>query len=260
MKNNLNDKVVFLTGSTGGIGSAIAKSLAETECTLIIHGRDEEKLKKLKNELQVSSKNEVVTCVFDLCDFQSCKNALEKISFISDRINVLINNAGKGAALTQFQEFEQSNLERIIQVNLTGLLQLTRLLIPTIIKNQNSHVVNIGSAGGKWAHPRNLPYIAAKSGLLAATEALRIDLMGLGVRVSIIEPGLVRTKLSQVTRLSKSNAISYAYGNSELLLPEDIADAVIWCLTRPPRVNVQEMVIFPTDQPAIGYLYRGKKI
>lgn len=257
---SLVGKVAWITGASGGIGSAIARTLADAGCSLVLCGRNKEKLDALAKELRTFSRQEISTASFDLGKTEDCLAALAEHKIFQEKANFLINAAGLGLRMTAFQETPLEEMEKVIKVNLMGFLNITRLLLPSLIENQNGHVVNIGSVGGKLPSPKNVAYNATKSAMLAATESLRIDLMGQGVRVTVIEPGLVETEMSQASRFENKAQAEVLYRGMELLQPEDVADSVHWALTRPPRVNVQEIVVYPTDQASVGYMNRGKKI
>jgi 3-hydroxy acid dehydrogenase / malonic semialdehyde reductase len=251
-------KTAIVTGASGGIGSAISKSLAENGCALLVCGRQPAKLQALAKELKGSHQVEVETASFDVGSLKECQKALEKYQEFSQASSILVNAAGIGQKIAKFQDLDLESLDQIIDTNLKGLLYMTRLLLPQLIANKKGHIVNIGSVSGKWPYPRNVAYNASKSALLAASESLRLDLMGTDVRVTTIEPGLFYTDLIQ-GRFDNQEKTELTYRGTTLLQPADVADSVIWSLTRPPTVNVQEIVLFPTDQAGVGYLSRKSK-
>jgi 3-hydroxy acid dehydrogenase / malonic semialdehyde reductase len=255
---NLKNRAAIVTGASGGIGSAICRSLAQQGCQLMICGRNRDKLEALATEIKKEHDADVAVSAFDVGSLKECQNAIEKNPSILKNLSVLVNAAGIGQKIAKFQDLDLQSLDEIINTNLKGLLYMTRLLLPTLIENKRGHIVNIGSVSGKWPYPRNVTYNASKSALLAASESLRLDLMGTDVRVTTVEPGLVYTDLIQ-GRFDSQEKTELTYRGTTLLQPADVADTVVWSLTRPATVNIQEIVLFPTDQAGVGYLSRNKK-
>jgi hypothetical protein len=171
---------------------------------------------------------------------------------------MLVNNAGLGRGFGPLHEEPVDNWEQMIDTNIKGLLYITRLILPHMVKRNAGHVVNIGSVAGRWALPGSVVYCATKFAVRAISEGLRMDLKGKKIRVTNIEPGLVKTEFA-LALLGDEARAEAVYEGYDPLRPEDIAEAVVWCLERPPHVNIQELVIFPTDQAGVGQMYLHKR-
>ena len=248
----LKGRLALITGATAGIGEATANRLADAGCSLILTGRREERLSALKNTL--SKKVEVQTLAFDVSDRVACEKAMASINH--DKIDILVNNAGLAKGVEPIPSAKIDDWEEMIDTNVLGLLVMTRLILPSMMKRKRGDIINIGSVAGRWSYPGGGVYCATKAAVRAITEGLRMDVMGTGVRVTNIAPGMIETEFSDV-RLGSKEAAHKVYQGMTPLSAHDIADAITWCLERPPHVNVQEMIIFPTDQAGVGYVHRA---
>jgi 3-hydroxy acid dehydrogenase/malonic semialdehyde reductase len=246
----------IITGATAGIGWATAEHLAQAGYSLILIGRRTERLQalstQLKNQhakqnfkvitLDVSKRNEVD-------DFaQSEGDTLKKVS-------VVVNNAGLARGSDKMQDAKIVDWDEMIDTNVKGLLYLTRIVLPYLIKNNFGHIVNLGSVAGRWVYPGGAVYCASKFAVRAISEGLRMDLAGTQIRVTNIEPGMVNTEFSKV-RFGDEDKAKQVYTGMTPLSSKDIAETILWCVQRPPHVNIQELVIYPTDQAAIGQVNR----
>ncbi len=244
----------LITGASAGMGKAIAQALAARGVNLLLNARRENRLLELKEELSGKHGVRAEALVFDIRDFKQCESALKEKADLVSQISTLVNNAGLGRGAGPFHEDSVDNWEQIIDTNIKGLLYITRLILPHMVKRNTGHVINIGSVAGRWTLPHNVVYCASKFAVRAITDGLRMDLLGKKIRVTNIEPGLVRTEFA-LARYGDEARAEAVYEGYEPLLPEDIAEAVVWCLERPLRVNIQEMVVFPTDQVGVGQMY-----
>ena len=247
----LKGRLALITGATAGIGEATANRLADAGCSLILTGRREERLSALKNTL--SKKVEVQTLAFDVSDRAACEKALSSIDH--EKIDILINNAGLAKGVEPIPSAKIDDWEEMIDTNVLGLLVMTRQILPSMMNRKRGDIINIGSVAGRWSYPGGGVYCATKAAVRAITEGLRMDVMGTGVRVTNIAPGMIETEFSDV-RLGSKEAARKVYQGMTPLSAHDIADAITWCLSRPAHVNVQEMIIFPTDQAGVGYVHR----
>jgi NADP-dependent 3-hydroxy acid dehydrogenase YdfG len=245
----------LVTGASAGMGSAIAQALAARGVNLLVNARRENRLLDLKEELYGKHGVRVEPLVFDIRDLKQCESALKGKADLVSEVSILVNNAGLGRGTGPIYEGSIDDWEQTIDTNIKGLLYMTRLILPQMVKRNAGHVVNIGSVGGRWTLPGSVVYCATKFAVRAITEGLRMDLMGKKIRVTNIEPGLVKTEFSLVRAGGDEAKAEAVYEGFEPLQPEDIAEAVIWCLERPPHVNVQELVVFPTDQVGVGQMY-----
>lgn len=238
----------LITGASSGIGAATARALAQQGVSLILVARRLEQLKVLAESLR-----QVEVRILDL-DIRSDLRPLKNIPEIN-LVDILINNAGLAKGVDKFQDAKLEDCEQMFATNVDGLMKVTRLVLPAMIKNRKGHVVNVGSVAGRWVYPGGAVYCATKFAVRALSEGLRMDLAGTGVRVTNIEPGMVATEFSNV-RLGDDEKAKVVYSGMNPLLAEDIAETIVWSLSRPQHVNIQEMVIFPTDQSAIGMVHR----
>ncbi|MHC1729080.1 MAG: SDR family NAD(P)-dependent oxidoreductase [Syntrophobacteraceae bacterium] len=244
----------LVTGASAGLGRAIAKGLAARGANLLVCARRENRLVELKEELTRSHGVQVEPLVFDIGDFKQCEAALKKKADQVSKVSILVNNAGLGRGAGPVHEASIEDWEQMIDTNIKGLLYMTRLILPYMVERNSGHIVNIGSVVGRWTLPGSVVYSATKFAVRAISEGLRMDLTGRKIRVTNIEPGMAKTEFN-LARLGDKAKAEAVYEGFTPLQPEDIAEAVIWCLDRPPHVNIQELVVFPTDQAGVGQTY-----
>lgn len=244
---------IFISGATSGIGLETARLLAPLCKTLILNGRRQERLQQIQKEL--STFCQVETACFDVRSKKDMESwFLSKAQSLS-RIDVLINNAGLARGTDPIHKGSIDDWDEMIDTNLRGLLYMTRQILPAMVAQKSGHIVNIGSVAGRWSYPGGAVYCATKFSVRALSECLRMDLLGTGVRVTNIEPGMVETEFSEVRFQDKEKA-KQVYKNMTPLSPKDIAETIVWSLQRPSHVNIQELVIFPTDQASIRDVHR----
>lgn len=245
---------VFISGATAGIGEATARRLAASGYGLILTGRREDRLQNLAEEL--GAKTRVRTAVLDVQDARQIVHLFQTSPEFLNETTVLLNNAGLAAGTEKLQDAMTSDWDSMIDTNVKGLLNLTRQFLPKMIARRNGHIVNLGSVAGRQVYPGGAVYCATKFAVRALTEGLRMDLQGTGVRVTNISPGMVETEFSEV-RLKSASKAKAVYQGMTPLSPADIADSILWAIERPPHVNIQELVIYPTDQAGIGWVHRN---
>jgi len=256
--------IALITGATAGIGEATAKLLWQNGYSVILTGRRAQRLQKLKSELLASKSQKdsvqasswVETFDFDIQDSKQVEKFLKANDKILSGLDVLVNNAGLARGTDKIQDGQLQDWEQMIDTNVKGLLYMTRGVLPHLLKNKKGHIVNIGSVAGRWTYPGGAVYCATKFAVRALSEGLRQDLLGSNIRVSNIEPGMVETEFSEV-RFQDSEKAKKVYQGMKPLAAQDIADTILWCLQRPAHVNIQELVIYPTDQAAIGLVHRN---
>lgn len=244
---------VFISGATAGIGQATARRLATAGYPLVLSGRREERLQALKKEL--SPLTDVTTVVLDVRDGAQITSLFAQAPSWFSQVDVLVNNAGLALGTEKLQDGHIQDWDAMIDTNVKGLLALTRQFLPTFIQRRRGHVINLGSVAGHHVYPGGAVYCATKFAVRAINDALRMDVAGSGVRVTMISPGMVETEFSQV-RMQSATKAKAVYQGMQPLVGEDIAEAIVWSLERPAHVNVQELVIYPTDQAAVGQVYR----
>lgn len=254
MTNRLNGKTVLVTGATSGIGKSIAEQFAECKCNLILTGRRLDRLKTISEELKKKHATDVTFASFDIRDIEECKQFAD--SYKHKSIDILINNAGlaKGMDSVQSGSFEDWNT--MIDTNVKGLLAMTRLFLPTMIKNNQGHVINIGSTAGHESYPGGVVYCATKHAVKAITESTKKDVHGTSVRVSMVSPGLVETEFSNVRFSGDERRAQSVYEGMKPLTANDIAEIVIFIANRPHHVNILDSIVVPVAQSSAQMVYR----
>ena len=248
-------KTALITGATSGIGKACAELLAENNYNLIVCGRREEKLNQLKQKLETLTK--VLTLSFDVRDRALATQAIASIPDSWKPIDVLINNAGNAHGLSPIQQGDIDDWDAMIDINVKGLLYVSRSVIPMMVQQKHGHIINIGSIAGKEAYAGGNVYCASKFAVDAINKGMLIDLNGLGIKVTAINPGLVETEFSEVRFKGDKARANNVYRGMEPLKGEDIAEIVLFVLSRPPHVNISDMVVFPTAQAAATIVARS---
>lgn len=246
-------KWALVTGATAGIGRAITDLLVNSEWNVVVTGRRQDRLA----ELQATYGDRVTSLSFDVSDRSSCERAFAEHKSVLSQVSVLVNNAGLARGVEAMPDANIDDWEQMIDTNIKGLLYMTRLCLPFIKKNKPGHIVNIGSVAGRWSYPGGGVYCGTKFAVRAMTEGLRMDLNGQDIRVTNISPGMVETEFSQV-RLEDESKAEKVYQGMTPLEANDIAECVMWALQRPKHVNIQELVVFPTEQAAVGQVHRNE--
>jgi serine 3-dehydrogenase len=242
--SNLADKIVLITGASSGIGEACARQFAAKGCRLILAARRMERLQKLASELPVKSH----LLKLDVRDREAVENAVGGLPAEWQAIDVLVNNAGLSRGLDKLHEGKIIDWEEMIDTNIKGLLYVSRTVIPGMVERGRGHIINIGSIAGHEVYPGGNVYCATKHAVDALTKGMRIDLVDTPLRVSTVDPGLVRTEFSQVRFRGDTARAEKVYQGYTPLSGDDIAEAVVWIAERPEHVQVAEMIIFPTAQ------------
>ncbi|MCL4138321.1 UNVERIFIED_CONTAM: hypothetical protein GTU68_067138 [Idotea baltica] len=240
------NKTAFITGATSGIGKATAEIFAEHNINLVLCGRRQERLEKLKEEL--SSKTNVHILNFDVRDKVAVQKAIEGLPKEFNKIDILINNAGNAHGLDTIQDGNLDDWDAMLDINVKGLLYVSKSLLPQMIERKEGHIINIGSTAGKEVYPKGNVYCASKHAVDAINQGMRIDLNGLGIRVGAVNPGLVETEFSNVRFKGDSKRADSVYKGFQPLRPEDIADIIHFVVTRPYHVNIADLVVMPTAQ------------
>lgn len=240
-----NGKTALITGATSGIGRATAHEFAKHGINLILCGRRQERLDVLEHALERLT--DVVTLNFDVRDKIKVKKAMDSIPDKFKQIDILINNAGNAHGLDPIQQGRLDDWDAMMDINVKGLLYVSKAVIPGMTDRQSGHIVNIGSSAGKEVYPKGNVYCASKHAVLAITEGMRIDLNPFGIKVSSVNPGLVETEFSKVRFKGDPKADS-VYKGFKALQAEDIAEIIYFTISRPPHVNIADLLVFPTAQ------------
>lgn len=238
-------KTAFITGATSGIGLATAKEFAKHNIKLILCGRRKERLEVLKNELE--KKTEVFTLTFDVADKNAVSQAISSLPSDFKHIDILINNAGNAHGLDPIQNGNIEDWDAMMDINVKGLLYVSKAIIPQMVTRKSGQIINIGSSAGKEVYPKGNVYCASKHAVLAITEGMRIDLNPYGIKVGAVNPGLVETEFSKVR--FKGDAIAdTVYKGYKALQAEDVAEIIYFAVSRPPHVNIADILVFCTAQ------------
>lgn len=248
-------KRVFITGVTSGIGAATAEAFAREGAELVVAGRREELLKEKAKGWSDAYDCDVAALVLDVSSRPDLEGIARDHANLLD-VDLLINNAGLALGRDPMQEADLDDWEQMVNTNLLGTLYLTRLVLPHMLRRGSGHIVNLGSVAGRWTYPGGGVYCATKAAITAITEGLRMDLLGKNIRVTNIEPGMVETEFSLVRHKGDAKQARAVYADTRPLLPEDVAETILWACSRPAHVNVQELVLYPTDQAHVGQVHR----
>ena len=240
------DLTVFITGATSGIGKATAEFLAKHSYRLILCGRKEDRLKELKQTL--GKQTAITTLQFDVRDKEAVFSTIKSLPENFREIDVLINNAGNAHGLSSIQEGDINDWDAMLDINVKGLLYVSRAILPKMIERNSGFIVNIGSTAGKEVYPNGNVYCASKSAVEAINKGMRMDLNQYNIRVSAIHPGLVETAFSDVRFKGDTERAKKVYQGYKALQPEDIAEIIHFVITRPYHINIEDLVVFPSAQ------------
>ncbi len=250
------DRLVLITGASSGIGLACAQTFAQAGARLILVARRIERLTALAADLKAEFGTATHLLKLDVCDRPAVEASLQGLPSDWSEIDVLINNAGLSRGLETFQTADVQDWEEMIDTNVKGLLYMTRTLLPGMIKRGRGHIINLGSIAGHQTYPKGHVYCASKAAVRAISEGLKLDLLGTPIRVSSVDPGLVETEFSQVRFHGDTERAKSVYADLTPLTPADVADVVLFCATRPAHVNINEVVLMPTDQASATRVHR----
>ncbi len=252
----LKDKIIFITGASSGIGAACARHFAKAGAKLLLCARRLELINELAQQLKNDQGVQVHTFKLDVCVHADVVQALSALPAEWKAIDVLINNAGLAAGLDHIQDGKVQDWEDMINTNVKGLLYVTREILPQMVAKNAGHIINIGSVASHYVYPRAAVYCATKHAVHALSQGLRMDLFGMKIRVSTVDPGAVQTNFSNVRFKGDTERAAAVYEGMDPLTPDDIADAVVYCASRPLHVNVSEVHIMPTDQASATMVAR----
>ena len=242
------NKTVLITGASSGIGKSCAYKFAEQKANLILVARRKERLLELQSDLEKKFNVKILILELDVRDKTKVDEILANIPESFSTIDILVNNAGLARGKDKIHEANWDDWEEMIDTNLKGLLAFTRAIVPGMVKRSSGHVINIGSVAGHEPYPGGSVYNATKFGVKAFTYAMRMDLNGSGIRVSLIDPGSVETDFSIVRFHGNIEQAKKVYENFTPLTAEDIAETILWVASRPKHVNIQDIIIMSTDQ------------
>lgn len=243
---NKTNTIALITGATSGIGYATAKLFANHGIGLILCGRRRERLDTIKAELGLLTRVWILN--FDIRDRQEVLASISSLPEDFSNINILINNAGNAHGLDTIEEGSLDDWDAMLDINVKGLLYVTKAILPKMVLQKSGHIINIGSTAGKEVYPKGNVYCASKHAVDALNQGMRIDLNQYGIRVGAVNPGLVETEFSKVRFKGDTERAANVYKGFKPLNPEDIADIIYFVVTRPYHVNIADLVVMPTAQ------------
>ena len=252
----LENEVVFITGASSGIGAACARAFAREKARLLLLARRGERLADMDDELRSLGAVDVLPLVLDVRQQERIARTIEYLPESWKQIEVLVNNAGLSRGLTGLHEGVLEDWEEMIDTNVKGLLYVDRAALPLMAARGRGTVVHIGSIAGHQVYPGGNVYCATKHAVRALTDGLRIDLLGSGVRVVSVDPGLVATEFSKVRFRGDAERAKGVYQGLTPLTGDDVAEIVVFAATRPAHVNLAQVLVLPTDQASATHLHR----
>lgn len=251
-------KIALITGATSGIGAATSYLLAANGFDLILTGRRNKRLVELEHDLSSKYKVKLLLLCFDVTKLDQVQTALNSLPENWKEVDVLINNAGLAVGMETVDNGEIDDWERMIDTNVKGLLYLSRTVVPWMKLRKSGHIINISSLAGKESYPMGGVYCGTKHAVQAISHAMRIELLPFGIKVSTIAPGMVDTEFSQVRFKGDTERAKSVYKGMAPLTPADIAETILFLLTRPAHVNIDDLLIMPTAQGSARDVFRNQ--
>lgn len=253
---NLKGKIVFITGASSGIGEACAREFAKLKANLILAARRKDRLKKLSDELENTNQIKVKCLEVDVRNFEDVQNKINSLESSWKQIDILVNNAGLAKGLEKIYEGKLSDWDEMIDTNVKGLLNVTRIVSPGMVERQSGHIINIGSTAGHEVYTYGNVYSATKFAVKSLTQSFRLDMLDKGIKVSSVDPGMVYSEFSKVRFSGDESRAEQVYKGIIPLSPNDVAEAVVFCATRPLNVNINEVILTPIQQASSTQVLR----
>jgi 3-hydroxy acid dehydrogenase / malonic semialdehyde reductase len=251
-------KTVFVTGASSGIGEACAKAFAGVGARLLLGARRIDRLNTLAQTLRKEHQAEVYSVQMDVTRYKELEAAISGLPKEWKEVDVLVNNAGLALKTDKLFDAAAGDWDTMIDTNVKGLLYVTRLILPGMVERKRGHVINIASIGGFELYPGGSVYCATKAAVQTLSKVLRMDVLGHSIRVTNIDPGITRSEFNLVRWKGNREKAEKVYEGLKCLSAQDIAEAVLFCATRPPHVNIGELVITPTDQINVFLVHKEK--
>jgi NADP-dependent 3-hydroxy acid dehydrogenase YdfG len=250
----LSGRIVLITGASAGIGEACARAFANEGARLVLAARRVGRLEELAEKLR--ARTDVLLLELDVRDAGAVAERIGGLPAEWADVDVLVNNAGLGRGLDKLQEGSVPDWDEMVDTNVKGLLYVTRAIVPGMVARGRGHVINLGSVAGHEVYPGGAVYCATKHAVRAITQGLRLDVVGSGVRVSTVDPGMVETEFSVVRFHGDQDRAKNVYRGLDALTPDDIAETIVWIASRPAHVCIDEVIIKPTDQASATVVHR----
>lgn len=254
--SRLAGRWVLITGASSGFGAAAARAFAAEGARILLGARRIERLEAVAAQARAAGAPDVHVHSLDVASTASVAAFVDWTRTLTDRVHVLVNNAGGALGLEPVAEGRDEDWEAMMQSNVLGVLRMSRAVLPLIPRDDGGLILNIGSIAGRTPYENGAAYCGAKAAELAITRSLRMELNSQGIRVASLDPGLAETEFSLVRFKGDAERSQKVYAGTRPLVAEDVAEAMVWIASRPPHVCIDEMVIKPTDQAAIHKLHR----
>jgi NADP-dependent 3-hydroxy acid dehydrogenase YdfG len=245
---SIQGKIAFITGASAGIGKSTALALASAGAKLLLCARATDALDAMRDELKAAGAADIHTFALDVSRRADVATAIASLPAAWQAIEILVNNAGLARGMEKLYRDDIENWEEMLDTNVKGLLYVTRAVLPGMVERNAGHVVNMGSTAGYTAYAGGSVYCASKAAERLLSEGMRIDLMGTAIRVTSIDPGMVETRFSEVRFGGDKERAAKVYANITPLTPDDVADTILWAVTRPAHVNVSTVLLTSIDQ------------
>ncbi len=256
---SLKEKVVLITGASSGIGMACARIFAGAGARLLLGARRIDRLESLAREIEKKNHVDLLSLKMDVTRFEELEKTFSGLPREWKEVEVLINDAGLSLRLDKLYDGDVKDWDAMIDTNVKGLLYVTRLILPGMVERNRGHIINLGSIAGLGAYPGGNVYCASKAAVRMLSQGMRMDAFGKGIRVTHIDPGMVKTEFSLVRWKGNKELAEKVYEGVDYLKAEEVAEAILFCATRPPHVNIGELVITPTDQVSFTMVNRKNK-
>jgi 3-hydroxy acid dehydrogenase / malonic semialdehyde reductase len=244
----LSGKTAFITGASSGIGEATAQAFAAEGARLLLAARRKDRLDKLEQQLVQAGAAEVRSFELDVRSREQVDGAIQSLPTEWQAIEILVNNAGLSRGLDKLYEGDPEDWDEMIDTNVKGVLYVTRAVVPGMIERNSGHIVNLGSTAGEITYPRGAVYCATKAAERAINDGLRQDVLGTAVRVTSVDPGMVQTAFSEVRFRGDTDRAAKVYEGVTPLTADDVADTILWAVTRPVHVNIARVSLTTVDQ------------
>ena len=254
--NSLKGKIIFITGATAGIGKSTAKAFAKEGSKLILTARRSEVLRETAAEIKKEFNAEIFTAKMDVKNIEEVKNVIASLPEDWEKIDILVNNAGLAKGFGHIYEDDPLNWDEMIDTNLKGALNVIRQITPGMIKRGSGHIINLGSTAGHMSYANGGVYCATKFGIRAISDALRIELIDKNIRVSSVDPGAVETEFSNTRFNGDKERAKKVYDGMTPLNGDDVAEAIVFCASRPPHANINEIIIAASVQANSFFIHR----
>lgn len=259
MSFSLKNRLALITGASSGIGEQTALRFAEAGARLILTGRHAERLDWVARQAREKGAPEVLTLILDVSDREAVAGQLGNLPDQWKAVDILVNNAGVALGKDPIFRYDADDIEQMVDTNIKGLLFVTLAILPGMVERNRGHVVNMGSTAGHDVYPGGSVYNATKFAVNALNQGMKMDLTGTAIRVSSIDPGMVNTHFSTTRFKGDKKKADEVYADMTPLVAGDIADAILWVVTRPPHVNINQIIMMPTDQSSNSLVSRGGK-